>query len=85
MLRPPDTCKQTGTGLDLQARFLLVKLNPSATHDNVTGMSEEVIFTDDVSLSVRCTRPAASTRVSREIPLLQLKTCSSMHECAHEG
>jgi len=35
-----------------QARFLLAKLNPSATHDNATGLSEEVIFTDDVSLSV---------------------------------
>lgn len=39
----------------VQARFLLAKLNPSATHDNVTGFSEEVIFTDDVALSVKPT------------------------------
>ena len=37
----------------LQARFLLAKLNPSATYNNSTAaMSSEVIMTDDVSLQV---------------------------------
>jgi protein transport protein SEC23 len=34
-----------------QARFLLVKLNPSSTHASSAGPGE-VIFTDDVSLDV---------------------------------
>ena len=34
-----------------QARFLLAKLNPSATH-NSAGPGQEVVFTDDVSLQV---------------------------------
>ena len=34
-----------------QARFLLVKLNPSSTHSSSSPMSAEVINTDDVSLS----------------------------------
>ena len=38
-------CDQNGS----QARFLLAKLNPSSTH-NSTVESQEVIFTDDVSL-----------------------------------
>lgn len=40
-----------------QARFLLAKLNPSATHDSANSLSaangaSEIILTDDVSLSV---------------------------------
>lgn len=35
-----------------QARFLLAKLNPSSTYASETGMSSEVIMTDDVSLQV---------------------------------
>ena len=38
-------CDQNGS----QARFLLAKLNPSSTHNNRVG-SQEVIYTDDVSL-----------------------------------
>eukprot|EP00884_Botryococcus_braunii_P021827 jgi/Botrbrau1/8328/Bobra.0081s0017.1 len=41
-------CDQNGS----QARFLLAKLNPSATYNNTTAMSAEVIMTDDVSLMV---------------------------------
>jgi protein transport protein SEC23 len=36
----------------MQARFLLAKLNPSATYNTSTPMSSEVIMTDDVSLQV---------------------------------
>ena len=38
----------------LQARFLLAKLNPSATYNNANKMAagSDVIFTDDVSLQV---------------------------------
>lgn len=38
----------------MQARFLLAKLNPSATYSNAHEMSagSDVIFTDDVSLQV---------------------------------
>jgi protein transport protein SEC23 len=36
----------------VQARFLLAKLNPSATYNTSTPMSSEVIMTDDVSLQV---------------------------------
>jgi protein transport protein SEC23 len=39
-----------------QARFLLAKLNPSATHNNQNLGSSEIIFTDDVSLQVRANR-----------------------------
>lgn len=37
-----------------QARFLLAKLNPSATYNNAHEMAagSDVIFTDDVSLQV---------------------------------
>ena len=37
-----------------QARFLLAKLNPSATYNNATDIAagSDVIFTDDVSLQV---------------------------------
>lgn len=35
----------------MQARFLLVKLNPSSTHASAAPMSAEVINTDDVSLA----------------------------------
>lgn len=37
-----------------QARFLLAKLNPSATYNNMNDMAvgSDVIFTDDVSLQV---------------------------------
>ncbi|CAG7899021.1 hypothetical protein IGI04_031850 [Brassica rapa subsp. trilocularis] len=43
-------CDQHGS----QARFLLAKLNPSATYNNANEMSagSDVIFTDDVSLQV---------------------------------
>eukprot|EP00879_Flechtneria_rotunda_P000388 GHRR01000481.1.p1 GENE.GHRR01000481.1~~GHRR01000481.1.p1 ORF type:complete len:762 (+),score=240.68 GHRR01000481.1:2399-4684(+) len=41
-------CDQNGS----QARFLLAKLNPSATYNTVQNMSSEVIMTDDVSLQV---------------------------------
>jgi hypothetical protein len=42
-------CDQNGS----QARFLLAKLNPSATYNSAGGgMSSEVIMTDDVSLQV---------------------------------
>jgi protein transport protein SEC23 len=44
-------CNQGGS----QARFLLAKLNPSATHNNSNGYSQsggEIIFTDDISMSV---------------------------------
>ena len=39
----------------MQARFMLAKLNPSATHDSpatLTGTTGEIILTDDVSLAV---------------------------------
>mmetsp|Transcript_53685 Transcript_53685/g.170727 ORF Transcript_53685/g.170727 Transcript_53685/m.170727 type:complete len:236 (-) Transcript_53685:25-732(-) len=41
-------CDQHGS----QARFLLAKLNPSVTHSNQQYATQEVIFTDDVSLQV---------------------------------
>lgn len=41
-------CDQNGS----QARFLLAKLNPSATYNSTASMSSEVIMTDDVSLQV---------------------------------
>lgn len=41
-------CDQNGS----QARFLLAKLNPSATYNSSSVMSAEVIMTDDVSLQV---------------------------------
>lgn len=41
-------CDQNGS----QARFLLAKLNPSATYNNTAAVSSEVIMTDDVSLQV---------------------------------
>lgn len=43
-------CDQHGS----QARFLLAKLNPSATYNNVNDMAagSDIIFTDDVSLQV---------------------------------
>lgn len=42
-------CDQNGS----QARFLLAKLNPSATYSNAAAVaSAEVIMTDDVSLQV---------------------------------
>ena len=36
----------------MQARFLLAKLNPSATHQSDQGLTSEIIFTEDVSLDV---------------------------------
>lgn len=42
---PPPPCPP-------QARFLLAKLNPSATYNSTQAMSSEVIMTDDVSLQV---------------------------------
>jgi protein transport protein SEC23 len=41
-------CDQNGS----QARFLLAKLNPSATYTTSAAVSSEVIMTDDVSLQV---------------------------------
>ncbi|EPS72601.1 hypothetical protein M569_02145 [Genlisea aurea] len=41
-------CDQHGS----QARFVLAKLNPSATYSNAQEMASDVIFTDDVSLQV---------------------------------
>eukprot|EP00775_Hariotina_reticulata_P005919 gene5919-6159_t len=41
-------CDQNGS----QARYLLAKLNPSATYNTAQSMSSEVIMTDDVSLQV---------------------------------
>lgn len=41
-------CDQNGS----QARFLLAKLNPSATYNSTATISSEVIMTDDVSLQV---------------------------------
>lgn len=38
----------------MQARFLLAKLNPSATHQTDQGAMNEIIFTEDVSLEVSC-------------------------------
>ncbi|PKA49667.1 hypothetical protein AXF42_Ash004208 [Apostasia shenzhenica] len=45
-------CDQHGS----QARFLLAKLNPSATHNSASEVApgSDVIFTDDVSLQVFC-------------------------------
>ncbi|TYI36063.1 hypothetical protein ES332_A03G116700v1 [Gossypium tomentosum] len=45
-------CDQHGS----QARFLLAKLNPSATYNNATDIAQgsDIIFTDDVSLQVFC-------------------------------
>ncbi|GMI78693.1 hypothetical protein like AT1G05520 [Hibiscus trionum] len=45
-------CDQHGS----QARFLLAKLNPSATYNNATDIApgSDIIFTDDVSLHVFC-------------------------------
>jgi protein transport protein SEC23 len=44
-------CNQGGS----QARFLLAKLNPSATHNTDLGYGQsggEIIFTDDISMNV---------------------------------
>mmetsp|Transcript_22611 Transcript_22611/g.27289 ORF Transcript_22611/g.27289 Transcript_22611/m.27289 type:complete len:751 (+) Transcript_22611:306-2558(+) len=41
-------CDQHGS----QARFLLTKLNPSATYNSAAPAGSDVIYTDDVSLSV---------------------------------
>jgi len=41
-------CDQYGS----QARFLLAKLNPSATHNSSNNEANEILFTDDVSLQV---------------------------------
>ncbi|KAJ0612397.1 putative protein transport protein Sec23 [Helianthus annuus] len=41
-------CDQHGS----QARFLLAKLNPSATYNNEVAAGMDVIFTDDVNLQV---------------------------------
>ena len=46
----PRNARPTGQRR-VQARFLLVKLNPSSTHASSTG-SSELIYTDDVSLDV---------------------------------
>ena len=40
-------CNQGGS----QARFLLAKLNPSATHNSYSS-GGEIIFTDDISMNV---------------------------------
>ena len=45
----------------MQARFLLAKLNPSATHmsEDQFSTSGELIYTDDVSLQVRFALPGS--------------------------
>lgn len=48
----PSCCLSAACCLCNQARFLLAKLNPSATYNTSTPMSSEVIMTDDVSLQV---------------------------------
>jgi protein transport protein SEC23 len=59
-------CDQNGS----QARFLLAKLNPSATYNTSSAMSSEVIMTDDVSLQVGgkggARRGAAAGRLARK-------------------
>jgi len=54
-------CDQNGS----QARFLLAKLNPSATYNTSSAMSSEIIMTDDVSLQVRGGACVGSTIVWR--------------------
>lgn len=41
-------CDQHGS----QARFLLTKLNPSATYNSNSHTGSDIIYTDDVSLQV---------------------------------
>lgn len=53
---PATACLTLADHVDLvclQARFLLAKLNPSATHQSDQGLTSEIIFTEDVSLNVR--------------------------------
>ena len=54
ILRTLIFCKQHLVRHSLQARFLLAKLNPSATYNSATGPAPggDIIFTDDVSLQV---------------------------------
>lgn len=51
---PPYSLTPHAFTYKLQARFLLAKLNPSATYNNANEMSagSDIIFTDDVSLQV---------------------------------
>ena len=42
------------TSLLWQGRFLLARLNPSATYNSQQAVSSEVLLTDDVSLTVFC-------------------------------
>lgn len=52
---PATACLTLADHVDLvclQARFLLAKLNPSATHQSDQGLTSEIIFTEDVSLNV---------------------------------
>lgn len=51
-----------------QARFLLAKLNPSATYNTSSAVSSEIIMTDDVSLQV--TQPASWSERYSPVPLL---------------
>lgn len=47
-----DCCLVSHEPMCMQARFLLAKLNPSATHQSNQGLTNEIIFTEDVSLNV---------------------------------
>ncbi|KAJ9541633.1 hypothetical protein OSB04_028139 [Centaurea solstitialis] len=52
--RSPRTSRMRPPGLELgvRARFLLAKLNPSATYNNRMSSGIDVIFTDDVNLQL---------------------------------
>ncbi len=62
-------CDQNGS----QARFLLAKLNPSATYNTSSSMSSEIIMTDDVSLLVRPLHSRQqATRVEQDCLALEI-------------
>lgn len=62
-------CDQNGS----QARFLLAKLNPSATYNTSSSMSSEIIMTDDVSLQVGAEGGDASGGTQRGRPTARLR------------
>ena len=57
----------------MQARFLLAKLNPSATHQSDQGLTSEIIFTEDVSLNVSTSN--TGHRVCFVASTAKLSTC----------
>lgn len=65
----------------MQARFLLAKLNPSATHQSDQGLTSEIIFTEDVSLNVSTSN--TGHRVCFVASTAKLSTCLlfAMSEC----